>query len=81
MSRKLRVLSGKEVVKIIERYCFAQTRSVGSHVRMTCKINGETFHITIPLHNELKRGTLSDIVSELERCVSREELEKDFYTK
>jgi hypothetical protein len=48
---------------------------------MTCEINGGTFHITIPLHNELKRGTLSDIVSELERCVSREKLEKDFYTK
>jgi predicted RNA binding protein YcfA (HicA-like mRNA interferase family) len=81
MSRKLRVLSGKEVVKIIERYGFVQTRSVGSHVRMTCEINSGAFHITIPLHNELKRGTLSDIVCELERCVGREKLEKDFYTK
>ena len=80
MSRKLRILSGKDVVKIIEKYGFIATRSVGSHVRMTCKMSVTSFHITIPLHKELKRGTLSDILKELEQCISREKLEKDFYT-
>ena len=46
MSRKLRILSGKNVVKI----------------------------------KELKRGTLSGIIKELEQYISREKLEKDFYT-
>ena len=80
MSHKLKVLSGKDVLKIIEQYGFVKTRSVGSHVRMTYKMSVTSFHITIPLHKELKRGTLSDIVKELEKCISKEKLEKDFYT-
>ncbi len=80
MSRKLRILSGKDVLKIIGQYGFIQTRSVGSHVRMTYKVSNSSFHITIPLHKELKRGTLSDIIKELEQCINKETLEKDFYT-
>ena len=80
MSRKLRILFGKDVVKIIEKYGFIKTRSVGSHVRMTYKMSVTSFHITIPLHKTLKRGTLSDIIKELEQCVAKEKLEKDFYT-
>ena len=79
MSGRIRVLSGKDVTKIIEKYGFIQTRSVGSHVRMTYKTSSASFHITIPLHKELKRGTLSDIIKELEQCVTKENLKKDFY--
>ena len=80
MSGKLRILSGKDVVKTVEKYGFIKTRSVGSHVRMSYKMSVTSFHITIPLHKELKRGTLSDIIKELEQCISREKLKKDFYT-
>ena len=81
MSRKLRVLSGKDIVKILEQYNFVQTRSVGSHTRMTCKLSDTSFHITIPLHKEIKKGTLVGIIRELEQCIGKEKLEKDFYTE
>jgi hypothetical protein len=31
------------------------------------------------MHNEIKKGTLSSIINELERCIDLETLEKDFY--
>ncbi len=81
MSRKLRFISGKEVVKILERYGFVITRTVGSHVRMTLQtMHEETVNVTVPLHSELKRGTLRGIVSELEKYIPSENLDADFYT-
>lgn len=79
MSRKLRIQSGKEVVKILEKYGFVLARTTGSHARLTLN-NKETFHISIPLHSELKRGTLRGIISELEKHISSENLDNDFYT-
>jgi predicted RNA binding protein YcfA (HicA-like mRNA interferase family) len=80
MSPKLRVISGKNLCKIIEKYGFVQTRTVGSHVRMTLKQANGSFHVTIPFHRELRKGTLSQILRELEYCVDRASLEKDLYT-
>lgn len=81
MSRKLKVLSGSSVVKILEKYNFSKTRTVGSHVRMTRNKNDTSFHITIPLHLELKKGTLSGILRELEGIIDKSILEEDFYNK
>ena len=82
MSRKLRIISGKEVVKILGSYGFVITRTIGSHVRLTLQIeNKETLHITVPLHFELKRGTLRGIISELEKHISSKKLDDDFYTQ
>jgi predicted RNA binding protein YcfA (HicA-like mRNA interferase family) len=82
MPRKLRIISGGEVVKILERYGFVTIRSKGSHMRLTLNTKDKgDFHISIPLHDELKRGTLHGIVSELEKYVSLERLEGDFYTQ
>jgi predicted RNA binding protein YcfA (HicA-like mRNA interferase family) len=82
MSRKLRIISGKEVIKILESYGFVITRTVGSHARLTLQAeHKETFHITVPLHFELKRGTLRGIISGLEKYISSEKLDGDFYTQ
>lgn len=81
MSRKLKVLSGNNVVKILEKYGFSITRTVGSHVRMTGNKDTLSFHITIPMHKELKKGTLSGILRELEGKINRDDLEEDFYNK
>lgn len=80
MPRKLRTLSGKELVKILEKYGFVLKRAVGSHRRFTLDKIGASFHITVPMHTEIKKGTLSDILNELEKCITFEMLRKDFYT-
>jgi predicted RNA binding protein YcfA (HicA-like mRNA interferase family) len=60
----IRNLSGKELIKALEKLGYEQTRQVGSHVRLTTKEKG-THHITIPYHKPIKVGTLSSILKEV----------------
>jgi predicted RNA binding protein YcfA (HicA-like mRNA interferase family) len=54
-------ISGKEAIKILQNNGFSITRQHGSHVVLT-KLDGSIKHITIvPLHKELKRGTIRSI--------------------
>jgi predicted RNA binding protein YcfA (HicA-like mRNA interferase family) len=55
---RLPALSGADVVKILERLGFVQTRQRGSHVVMR-RVNVGT---VVPLHKELKTGTLAGII-------------------
>ncbi len=76
--KKFKQLSGKEVVKIFEMHGFEVKRTVGSHVRLSLKQKDSSYHITIPLHDSLKIGTLHGIVKFFEDCFSKEEVEKYF---
>jgi predicted RNA binding protein YcfA (HicA-like mRNA interferase family) len=78
--KKLKQLSGKEVVRIFELHGFEVKRSLGSHVRLTLKQHDTSYHITIPLHTPLKRGTLHGIVKDFEICLGRELAEEYFFT-
>ena len=55
---KLPVLSGKDVVKALERLGFELIRQRGSHVIMQRKSVG----CVVPLHKEVKTGTLAGII-------------------
>ena len=55
---KLPILSGAEVVKMLERLGFVQVRQRGSHVVMRRGGAGTV----VPLHKELKTGTLAGII-------------------
>lgn len=70
---KPKQFSGKEVVKIFEAHGFEVKRVAGSHVRMTLLQNGSSFHITIPLHDSLKKGTMHGIIKDFELCFGKEE--------
>lgn len=52
------VLSGAEVIAAFERLGFAQVRQRGSHV----VLRREQAGCVVPLHREVKRGTLGGIV-------------------
>jgi predicted RNA binding protein YcfA (HicA-like mRNA interferase family) len=56
------VISGERLVKALERSGWEVVRQRGSHVRM--KNPARRVSVTIPLHRELKRGTLSGILSD-----------------
>lgn len=59
---KLRVLSGKEVCKILTGHGFTKVRQKGSHILMQ-KISGDsTVTVPVPDHKEIKRGTLKSII-------------------
>ena len=79
MSNNLKVLNGKEVIKIFEQYGFIQVRSKGSHVRLACYRDNAKHLITIPLHTELKRGTLYSIAKEFGLIFGNDAMKKEMY--
>ena len=65
---RLPVLSGKVLIKLLEKADFQIVRQKGSHVSL---VKGQ-FKTIVPLHDELAKGTLLGI---LKQCgLSREEL-------
>ena len=58
-----RDLSGSDLIKKLKKLGYEPTRQVGSHVRLTSQHEGQ-HHLTIPLHDPIKIGTLSKILRE-----------------
>ena len=61
-----RNLSGDELAAALRTLGYGSTRQTGSHMRLTTFVQGE-HHVTIPRHSSLRVGTLSNILSEVER--------------
>jgi len=62
MSRLPR-LSGEEVVKLLtEKFGFEVSRQRGSHVVLVKYVNGRKIGTVVPLHKELKAGTLMGVL-------------------
>jgi len=59
-----RDLSGAELARRLSIFGYTVTRQTGSHVRLTTQENGE-HHITVPLHDSLKLGTLASILNDV----------------
>ena len=55
---KLPPLSGRDIVRALERLGFAQAGQSGSHV----KLRRADVSCIVPLHKEVKRGTLAGIL-------------------
>lgn len=60
----LTVISGLEVIKRLKKEGFVATRQRGSHVRLEKTTKNGTIKITVPLHKELKKGTLERIIKD-----------------
>lgn len=59
MSPALPVVSGREVIRALEKAEFAQVSQRGSHVKLR---NDAGRTVIVPLHRELARGTLASIL-------------------
>ena len=59
---ELPVVSGAEVVRALERLGFRVVRQRGSHVMLRKGIS----RCVVPLHRELKRGTLGGLLRQAE---------------
>ena len=62
MSRRLPAISGKQLVKALERAGFKVMRQRGSHVSMEKRAAEQVFKTVVPQHREIRSGTLSDIL-------------------
>ena len=59
---RLKVLSGHDVCKILENNGFINVRQKGSHIVMQKVINNSTITVIVPIHQELRTGTLQSII-------------------
>ncbi len=74
-------LSGKDVIKIMGLFGFAQAGQRGSHVKLKRILDGESQTLTIPLHKELDKGTANAIFRQACRYIDESALREHFYTK
>lgn len=68
---KLPRISSKEAIRALERLGFEQVRQTGSHVVMKKQTEEAEIGCVVPMHKELKVGTLSGILKQAQ--VIREE--------
>lgn len=79
---KLKTLSGKDIVGILQDADFFVASQKGSHIKLKRILpNGVSQTLTIPNHNELDKGTLKTIYNQTLRYVSEENLRPRFYSE
>ncbi len=77
---KLKNLSGKDIVKILENFGFSVAGQKGSHIKVKRIIDNDIRQtITIPNHQELDKGTTKAIYNQISRYILETELRKYFY--
>ncbi len=62
MVNKLPRISGKELIKILSKIGFQPIRQRGSHVILVKETPEGKKSTVVPLHNEIDRGTLLEII-------------------
>jgi predicted RNA binding protein YcfA (HicA-like mRNA interferase family) len=72
VSERLPVVSGARLIRVLEGQGWEAVRQRGSHVRLRHPDRG--VFLVVPLHRELKRGTLSGILRDA--GLDRDELRK-----
>ena len=72
MSKRLPVVSGAQLIRVLEQLGWEVLRQRGSHVRL--KHADRATFLVVPLHQELKRGTLSGILRDA--GIDREEVRR-----
>jgi predicted RNA binding protein YcfA (HicA-like mRNA interferase family) len=77
---KLRVLSGREVLKILQRFGFQEFAQRGSHVKVRRILEGLPQTLTVPNHDVIDRGTLHAIYRQACRFIPETELRGEFFT-
>jgi predicted RNA binding protein YcfA (HicA-like mRNA interferase family) len=71
---RLRVLSGREVCRILQQHGFVEVRRRGSHIVMQRHTDAASVTVPIPDHRELAIGTLQSIIRQ--SGVARTEFEE-----
>jgi len=69
-------VSGAELVKALQKAGFVILRQRGSHVAMEKVGPGGVWRTIVPMHHEIARGTLHDILKQT--GLTRDELRKLF---
>lgn len=79
MGAKPKILSGEDVIAILERYGFAVHSQKGAHIKMRRQSAGLTETLVIPLHDTLAKGTVIGIFNQASKYITVAELRPHFY--
>ena len=77
---RLRVLGGKDLIKIFVSFGFEKIDQNGSHVKIRRMMDGNTQTLTIPMHYEIDKGLLKQIFIQSSQYISEKELRPLFYS-
>ena len=69
MSPKLPVVSGRQVVRALERVGYRVVRQRGSHIRLRDASNPNHLPVTVPDHRTVKSGLLRKILRDADLSV------------
>ena len=72
MSRHLPAVSGREMIRALRHAGFVVLRQKGSHVSLEKRTSDGYWRTVVPLHREIRPGTMSDILNQ--SGLSKEEL-------
>ena len=67
----LPVVSGRQLIRWLESLGYEVVRQRGSHVRLERR-TVSTHALTVPLHREIARGTLNDILGAVARATNQD---------
>lgn len=59
---RLRVFSGRELCRLLTQHGFQQVRQRGSHAVMQKRTETSSVTVPVPLHDEIRIGTLQSII-------------------
>lgn len=55
---KLPLVSGRQTIQALTKIGFEIVKQKGSHVKLSRLLNNQRQIVTVPIHKELKKGTL-----------------------
>jgi len=77
---RLRALSGRDVVRILNGFGFAVVAIRGSHAKLRRLLpDGRHETLTVPLHDTLATGTIRALYRQAARFVAESDLRPHFY--
>jgi predicted RNA binding protein YcfA (HicA-like mRNA interferase family) len=77
---RLRRLSARQILRILQGFGFAVISVRGSHAKLKRETEGGTSQVlTVPLHRELAPGTVQAIYRQALRFVPEQDLHPHFY--
>ncbi len=80
MAPRLRRLSARDVLAVLERFGFEVVATRGSHAKLRrATEDGPSQILTVPLHKDLDLGTIRAIYRQAARFVPEPELRPWFY--
>jgi predicted RNA binding protein YcfA (HicA-like mRNA interferase family) len=79
--RKLRTLSGIDVVAALRKFGFTQFSQRGSHAKLRRETPSGRQTLTVPMHKELDKGTVLALFRQASRYIAESELEPYFFTE